>query len=588
MFDFSSLNILNKHLLFLQKKLNAKKPVFLVGWCIRDIILWLDKNPLDIDITLAGKPEEIYKKISKVWLSHFITEKFGTITLIKKNAKKNSKKDQKNNEIKYEITPLRTEWWYEDFRHPGQITRSNDIILDSKRRDFSINAMYYFSTNLKIKKNTKSNIEIDIYSTKIIDKLTKNWIIFLEKYNLLIIQDHKIISDIFADWEYNTKQLNMQNNLHNLWISDLDNISFLLDPQQWLQSISHKKLTTVGLADNRFQEDALRIIRALRFVNVINQKLQDRNKNTHLFDFEKDTWKAIKKNKNLLENIAKERIKEELTKVFAQWNPFWFISLLDESNLLEFLFPSLYAIKFIPQPIRYHPFDVYSHTLLTLFELQKINKDYLVRFGMLYHDVGKLWQYQAYWDDLDKNQIRAIIAWPLNHRRSWPWLVQKDFSALWFSKKETEEIARYVENHHKPEEILSNWNLDKIKKKLRKFLSEAGYQRVENILDITMADRLGQYNPLQNSADLSDINLLRKLLKQINKEEWQFVIKDLVINGNDLIEKFSLTPGPEVGELIKQAFDRVINDIKNRNTKKEILTYLDGYRKMIKNREKNR
>ena len=77
---------------------------------------------------------------------------------------------------------------------------------------------------------------------------------------------------------------------------------------------------------------------------------------------------------------------------------------------MPFLFPALYETRFIPQPIRYHPFDVYTHTMLTLYELQKINKNYLVRLGMLYHDVGKPAQFGAYGDHLTKEEIRAILA----------------------------------------------------------------------------------------------------------------------------------------------------------------------------------
>ena len=79
--------------------------------------------------------------------------------------------------------------------------------------------------------------------------------------------------------------------------------------------------------------------------------------------------------------------------------------------MLEFLFPALAKTKYVPQPIRYHAFDTYSHTLLTLKALQEINTDYLVRFAMLYHDVGKVTQYEAY-DEAkgDKEKIREIIS----------------------------------------------------------------------------------------------------------------------------------------------------------------------------------
>ncbi len=205
-------------------------------------------------------------------------------------------------------------------------------------------------------------------------------------------------------------------------------------------------------------------------------------------------------------------------KAFTVGNPFGFVSLLDEAQLLEHLFPALYATKNVEQPIRYHPFDVYVHTLLCLFELQKINKDPLVRLAMLYHDVGKVDQFGAYAEGLSKEEIREILAGPLNHRRSSPEYAKKDFLALGFSSKEITEIARYIAHHHTPEEMIFAKKENR-EKKVRTFYSEAGYERAMNVLDITMADRLGQYNPLQNSSDLSDVDDIKNILKKLQKKE---------------------------------------------------------------------
>ena len=102
MLYFDKLSTLDTHIAFLQKKIKKQNTVFLVGGCIRDLLLWTNNSPIDVDFTMAGKPEEIYKRIDKVGLSHFITEKFWTITLIKKANKE-------KHEVKYELTPLRTE-----------------------------------------------------------------------------------------------------------------------------------------------------------------------------------------------------------------------------------------------------------------------------------------------------------------------------------------------------------------------------------------------------------------------------------------------------------------------------------------------
>ena len=582
MIESTHLSLLDKHLKFLKTTTQAESAIFLVGGCVRDFLLWLKDKPTDIDFTMAGKPWEIYEKINKDWLSHFITEKFGTITLIK-------------DDLKYELTPLRTESNYQDNRHPGEIIRSNSLLLDSARRDFTINCIYYtnyaYSTTLgalPVGNSTGQEKQI----TSLLDRFGY---VYLADTSTYILQNHEIIEHLFQDGIF-------QHNFFKEWLKSVHpetilgerkgkknpiNLRFIIDPHHWIQDVEQRKLRAVGKAEERFEEDALRILRALRFVNVCNQRLQDNATELKFFDFEKATWNALRSTISLLPNIAKERIHDELVKVFWQGNPFAFVALVDEAGLLSFLFPALYANKNVHQPVRYHPFDVYAHTMLTLYELQKINKHYLVRLGILYHDVGKVWQFEAYGDDLTKEQIREILAGPLNHRRSGPSLAERDFQQLGFSKKECEEIARYVGNHHKPEEILSGDNPANIIKKLRKFLSEAGRERIDNILDITMWDRLWQYNPFQSSADIKDIQMLRGMLETIHKEEWQFTLKDLAINGNDLIEELRLAPGKLIGELIIRAFDWVINDISMRNNKASILQYLQTYLDNKKNLAEN-
>ena len=111
-------------------------------------------------------------------------------------------------------------------------------------------------------------------------------------------------------------------------------------------------------------------------------------------------------------------------------------------------------------------------------------------------------------------------------------------------------------------------------KKIRKLYSEAWFQKVNNLLDITVADRLGQYNPMQNNTDITDIEDLRKILKNLRKEEWQFLAKDLKVDWKIIMDFFKIQPWPQVWELLKYALDWVISDIKNRNNKDEILKYL--------------
>lgn len=593
MLNFSLLRHLDYHQQFLQKRVQISD-IFLVWWCIRDLLLWISKDPLDIDFTCEGKPEELDSKINTEWLSHFKTDKFWTITLIPSKEKERS----------YQLTPLRTEWDYEDFRHPWEINRSNDLLLDAKRRDFSINAMYYFSVEQKTKKEldyVKENPKI-LSEVELLKVLKTQWYCYLSDVNLLILTDWQFISQVFPKShfdEYAFRYLvETQNACYTIWDEWKDNkinklFRVVIDSTWWIESLINRKLTTVWEADQRFWEDALRLIRWLRLVNVCNYKLLELDKKNkwkksdmldkvRLFDFSSETWESIKKNAPLLAHVAKERIKEELCKPFQKWNPFAFVVLLDASWMLPILFPALAKTKFVDQPIRYHAFDVYTHIMLSLKAVQELNSDYLVRFAMLYHDVGKVKQYEAYDKARTKEEKQVIFSWELNHRESSPVLMKEDFSALWFSKKEIETIEWYIHEHHAPGEILNSHPNNWIKK-VRKLYSEKWYEMVNNLFDINIADRLWQENPLQNSSDLTDSYYLKELLNQLRDWEWQFEMKDLAVDGEKLMKHCKLEPSRLVWELLKQAFDWVLTDINGRNNEKEIFNYLENY---IKNRKK--
>jgi len=588
------LRYLDYHQRFLQKRVQISD-VFLVWWCVRDLLLWISKDPLDIDFTCEWKPEILDSQINTEWLFHFKTDKFWTITLIPSTEKERS----------YQLTPLRTEWDYEDFRHPGEINWSNDILLDAKRRDFSINAMYYFSVEQKTKKELdfmKENPKI-LSESDLLKVLKTQWYCYFSDINLLILTDSQFISQVFPQSHFDEYAfrylLETQNECYVTWKKEEKKSEKLfrvvIDSTWWIESMIHRKLTTVWEADQRFWEDALRLIRGLRLVNVCNYQLLQLDKKNkskksgnwnvekvQLFDFSSETWESIKKNTPLLAHVAKERIKEELCKPFQKWNPFAFIVLLDASGMLPILFPALAKTKFVDQPIRYHAFDVYTHIMLSLKAIQEMNPDYLVRFAMLYHDVGKVQQYAAYDSLKTKEEKQAIFSWPLNHRESSPVFMKEDFSALWFSKKEIETIERYIHEHHTPGEILNSHPNNWIKK-VRKLYSEKWYEMVNNLFDINIADRLWQENPLQNSSDLSDSYYLKELLNQLKNSEWQFEMKDLAVDGEKLMKHFELEPSRLVWELLKQAFNRVLTDINDRNNEKEIFNYLENY---IKNRKK--
>ncbi len=569
--NFKSISTLNKHFLYLQKKINRDNNIFLVWWSIRDILLWLDKNPKDIDVAMPWNPKKIYEKIkNNNDISSFITEKYWTITIIPK----------KNKKTQYEITPFRKEYQYTDNRHPDKITRTNDILSDVKRREFTISSIYYF---LYINHNWKLNFfdKKKLSDKNIVNIYREYWFTYIIESNILIIQNENLIKNLLK-WKFEIKNLFEIENLikkttkNDFSFNELKKIQIIIDPLKWINDLLEWKIKAVWNPDVRFKEDSLRIIRWLRFLNILNFKLwKKKNNKLKYFNIEKNTRISIKKNYFLIKNIAKERIKKELDKVFIWWNPFWIIALLDEINILKFLFPALYNTKNINQPTRYHPFDVYHHILLSLYFVQKISKNYLVRYAVLYHDVWKVDQYYLYSIWINKEEAQKVQE--LNHRNlSWE-LFKNDFKKLWFSNKEISEIKRYIDNHHKIDEF-SKSKLSRQKNKIRQLLSEVWIEQTLNLFDVILWDRYWHFNPIQ-PPEIEEVYNMKKLIRLVYEEEWEFSYKKLAINWNDIIKRFNTKPSKKIWILLKKSFERVLKDIKTRNNKEIILSYLENTKK---------
>ena len=107
-------------------------------------------------------------------------------------------------------------------------------------------------------------------------------------------------------------------------------------------------------------------------------------------------------------------------------------------------------------------------------------------------------------------------------------------------------------------------------------MSEWGYDATLNLLTIAIADRLWQYNPLQKAA-ISELEHLKTMVTELYDTEWQFTMKQLAINGNDIMTTFGIAPWPQLWELLNKAFDRVMTDVPSRNTKEEIVGYLKTF-----------
>ena len=260
-------------------------------------MLGREGNLDDVDITMPGTHREIstviqqYKQQHEDLFSFFETEKYGTMTIIPKEE--NSEQTIKKS-LQYEITPFRTETTYSDGRHPDEVVRSNSLIEDSKRRDFTMNAMYY--TRLSNDVIVSAREYNPSTEKELLKHLQDEGYFFDKRSQTLIIQNEELIQKII-DHNYNYSQLSQED-------LPLPVVHLVLDPQRGIQDLLSRKIACVGTPDQRFQEDALRLVRGLRFAIALE------------CDLHKTTRTSLKKNAYLIRQVAKERIKQELDKVF--------------------------------------------------------------------------------------------------------------------------------------------------------------------------------------------------------------------------------------------------------------------------------
>ena len=610
MLHFSRLHTLRKHTTFLSPLL-WEKNFFVVGGAVRDLLLWITTDPTDIDLTLAADPDQLRDDMpyDDSQISRFRTEKFGTMTIIPKDTA-----------TEYEITPFRTESWYEDHRHPDTVTRSNNLIDDACRRDFTINCLYRHSIKAPLLQgeagwgDNRRKITYLKNTNKLRAKLeqhkkNKTPLVIIDNDNennnknnnpettnlltqTLILQDHDTIADIYAWGDTHISTLLEAINRSATYTSSQSeslemhsSLSIVIDPHGWLIDMLKRSIQTVGEAQKRFTEDALRIVRGIRFANTLNQDIPQNDQQNSGFDINKQTRNAMTSHSHLVTTIAYERLWDEIVKVFKKHNPYGYIALIEKLWLLSHIFPAVAHTQWNVQPIRYHPFDTYNHTLLTLHALQwyhiqhkthkqrQSTRSYTTALAMLYHDVGKPAQYAQMETAMAENPDDPNRALVEHHTDSGTHLAKKDLSRLTIPKKDIEEICRYIKHHHRPGEILQSSKKKQLGK-IRKLLSEWGLTRCLRLLDIAIADRLGQLNPLQPPA-ITQLEQMKETLITLDQQEGRFHKEDLAVRGWDILSHYNISPGPLIWEILTKIFERVIVDTSTRNIPIEIYRYID-------------
>lgn len=320
----------------------------------------------------------------------------------------------------------------------------------------------------------------------------------------------------------------------------IDNDLKVIDSYDGQKDIDAKQIRAVGDPDERFSEDALRMMRAVRIGAELG------------FTIEEKTFEAIKKNATLINKIAKERVKDELFKLIGSPNPYEGMILFRSVGLMQEILPEMEKCFGVEQksPGRHHIYDVGNHLLMSLKNCK--SKDVITRFATLIHDIGKPQTYRL----LENGTITFY-----NHEMVSTKIAENIAERLRFSKKESEKFITLVRWH---QFTVDEHQTDSA---IRRILKNVGLEYMDDMLTLRVADRLGG-GARETSWRLEEF---KKRLLEVQKEP--FSIKDLKIDGNDVMKELNMEPGPEVGKILSDLFEKVINK-ETENNKEDLLKAL--------------
>lgn len=413
---------------------------YIVGGCVRDSLL--GKRPHDWDITTSATPyqvKDIFKKTVDTGLQH------GTVTVLVDKAHSG------NDEYAYEVTTYRVDGIYEDHRRPKEVTFSNSLEEDLKRRDFTINAMAY--------------------------------------------NDSEGVVDIFGGKDDLDKHL----------------------------------VRCVGVPSDRFDEDALRILRAVRFAAQLG------------FDIDEPTKEAMKNQARFLKDISAERIREELTKLIISDNPGMLVTAY-ELGLTKVFLPEFDAMMETPQ---HNPNHIYSVGIHTIKVMENVPKDVALRYAALLHDVAK-----PSCKTTDENGIDHFYKHPVVGSE----MAQDILKRLKFDNETIDRVTRLVLYH--------DYGIggDLGERSVRRFLARLGTENFEDFITIREADRLAQSDYNQDKK-AENFKKLKVICETVIEEKHCLKIADLAIGGKDLIE-LGMKPGKAMGDMLKYLLEEVLDEPK--------------------------
>lgn len=315
----------------------------------------------------------------------------------------------------------------------------------------------------------------------------------------------------------------------------------IVDPFGGRRDLGAELIRAVGEPLERFREDGLRPMRAVRFACVLG------------FSIEEQTRRAIPDALEVFRKVAPERIREELLKILAVRQAARGIELMRQTGLLGDVLPALLPTVDFSQN-RFHRHDVYHHTLRCL---EKCRGDPVLKLAVLLHDVGK--------PEVAEGPPGAHTFY-LHERRSAE-IADRVMHRLRFSNADRKRVTGLIANHmfH----YLPDWNDGAV----RRFIRRVGPERLDDMWEMRRADAWGRGTGVRDT--LANLRALRRRVEQVMAEDAALKVTDLAIDGHDVMQALGISPGPRVGRILEALLDRVLDD-PSLNRRDRLLALLPG------------
>lgn len=449
----------------------ARFQAYIVGGAVRDL---LQKRKIDDwDFTTNATPQQLLR----IFKESYYDNTFGTVKVSGKHLAIQFRMPAHGMEdLLFDITTFRTDHGYTDRRRPDKVSWGKSIHEDLSRRDFTINAM-------ALKPRSAQRLKEAF-------KLSKS---------------------------RPSRNLSLQ----------------VIDPFHGRVDLSKKLIRAVGEPDRRFNEDSLRMMRAIR----IGAELA--------FSVEEKTLAAIQKNSKLIGHVSWERIRDEFIKILASDYPADGVLLLFSSDLFDYILPELIEARGVPQA-GHHIYDVWTHMIESLRHCP--STDPIVRLATLLHDVGKPRSYKE----------RKGKPTFYNHEVIGANMTREIAKRLRLSKKQKKKLVTLVRWH------MFAYDPKMTDAAIRRIVRRVGVENINDMMLLRVGERKGGGSKATSWR-------LRELQQRIGEQLYEpMTVRDLKVDGHDVIKTLDIKPGRKVGEILNQLFEEVMEDSK-KNEKEYLL-----------------